>query len=388
MSYKKHYSRYLAQHPNTLHCAPHSHHYWPDVTRDAQLHYWDDSARGVDHKWDIIFGERVPSVQQLLAKLLNHPHPEQFVFASNTHELLYRVITSFDPTQPLRVLSTDSEFHSFARQIKRLQERKNVELTTVPTEPYDTFEQRWLAATQQGTFDLIFTSQVFYNSGVVAPDLSTWIHQVPVATQIIVDGYHGCGAIPTDLSPYANRIFYVAGAYKYLQAGEGCCFMAVPKGCQLRPEYTGWFADFANLAKPQTGTVGYADDGMRFAGATMDFSALYRLESVLLWWQRDALSVAGMHSYVQQLQAEFLTVLDELGHPQINRTHLLVDNLDHHGHFLTFKLKNAEIVEELAGRLRAVGVETDYRGERLRFGFAIYHDTVDYQRLKNALSGD
>src|SRR5690554_4722838 len=122
MSYKNHYRHYFAQHPDTLHCAPHSHHYWPDVTRDAQLAYWDDSARGVDHKWATIFGNRVPAVQQLLAQLLNHPYPQQFAFAGNTHELPYRVFSCFAADKPLRVLSTDSEFHSFSRQVRRLQE--------------------------------------------------------------------------------------------------------------------------------------------------------------------------------------------------------------------------------------------------------------------------
>ena len=386
MAFKQHYRHFMAQHADTLHCAPHSHHYWPDVTRAAQLAYWEDTARGVDHKWDIIFGERIPAVQKHLAALLNHPYPEQFVFASNTHELLYRVISSFDPMQPLRVLSTDSEFHSFSRQIRRLQERSNVQVVTIPTEPFASFPERWCKALTNNAFDLIFTSQVFYNSGVVAPSLHTWIDDVAATTEIVVDGYHGCGALPTDLSDYADRIFYLAGGYKYLQAGEGCCFMAVPKGCQLRPEYTGWFADFANLAKPQGGAVQYADDGLRFAGATMDFSALYRLQSVLQWWQQEQFTVPRMHAYIQQLQQAFLQVLDDCNHPLVNRQSLLADNLAHHGHFFTFKLADAQQVEQLAAQLREAGVETDYRHDRLRFGFAIYHDQGDYQRIKNALS--
>lgn len=382
--YQHAYQKFISQHPDTLHCAPHSHHYWPDCTREAQLAYWDDSAKGVDHKWDIIFGERLPDVQRRLAALLNHPHPEQFVFASNTHELLYRVFSSFAPDQPLRVLSTDSEFHSFSRQIKRLQERPQFELVTIPTEPFASFPERWLQAVTQGSFEVIFTSQVFYNSGVVAPPIDSWLPHVGATTLVMIDGYHGCGAIPTDLSAIADRIFYLAGGYKYLQAGEGCCFMAVPKDCTLRPEYTGWFADFANLANPQQAQVAYANDGMRFAGATMDFSALYRLQSVLHWWERDRLTVAKMHAYVQQLQQAFLQVVDELKHPQLRREHLLAPDLSHHGHFLTFKLDSAETVSRLAQQLAQAGIATDYRGDRLRFGFAIYHDVTDYQRLKKA----
>src|SRR5690606_23432904 len=154
--YKQHYQHFLKQHQNELHCAPHSHHYWPDVTRDAQLAYWDDSARGADHKWDRVFAERVPSVQGLLSQLTQHPAPEQWVFAGNTHELLYRVITCFDPAKPLRILTTDSEFHSFSRQVRRLQERASVQVDVVPTEPFESFEKRWIAQLQCTNYELIF----------------------------------------------------------------------------------------------------------------------------------------------------------------------------------------------------------------------------------------
>lgn len=386
MSFKQHYQYFLKQHPETLHCSPHSHHYWPDVTRTAQLAYWDDSAKGVDHKWETIFGQRVPSVQRLLADLLDHPTPGQFVFAGNTHELLYRVISCFEPTKPLRILTSDGEFHSFSRQVRRLEERANVEVVRVSCEPYASFEARWRQALQGQSFDLIFCSQVFFNSGVVAPWVGTWIAQVPSTTQVVIDGYHGCGALPTSLREVADRIFYVAGAYKYLQAGEGCCFMSVPRGTKLRPEYTGWFADFANLAKPQQASVEYANDGMRFAGATMDFTALYRLEAVLQWWHDANIRVAQIHQYVQQLQQAFLQVVDAVGHPLLRRENLLVDDLSNHGHFLTFELATADEVTQLADKLQRAGIETDYRGKRLRFGFALYHDAEDYQRLKKALS--
>ena len=384
-SYKQHYRQFLGQHPGILHCSPHSHYYWPDVTRDAQLAYWSDSAAGADHKWDVIFGERIPNVQRLLAELLDHPHPEQFVFAANTHELLYRIISCFAPDEPLRILTTDGEFHSFSRQVQRLEERSNVQVTRVACEPFDTFSIRWQDALQAHEFDLIFTSQVFFNSGVQAPALSDWLAAVPQRTQVVVDGYHGCGAIPTSLQNVADRIFYIAGSYKYLQAGEGCCFMAVPKNCTLRPEYTGWFADFANLAKPRQAAVGYADDGYRFAGATMDYTALYRLEAVLLWWRRIGLTVDHFHKRVKSLQKAFLESLDEAQHPLLHRQALLRDENRDHGHFFTFVLPSAEQTASVAAALREQGVETDYRGNRLRFGFALYHDIADYQQLKKAL---
>ncbi|RUO78611.1 aminotransferase class V-fold PLP-dependent enzyme [Pseudidiomarina taiwanensis] len=386
MSYKSHYRHFFELHPQQLHCAPHSHHYWPDVTRKAQLEYWDDSAVGVDHKWDKIFGEKVPHVQQRLAQLLNYPAPEQFVFAPNTHELLYRVISAFAQDQPLRILTTDSEFHSFSRQVRRLAERPQVAVTVVATEPFDSFASRWSDALAGAAHDLIFCSQVYFNSGVIAPWVETWLDQVPSDTQIIIDGYHGCGAIETDLSRVADRVFYLAGSYKYLQAGEGCCFMSVPRDCSLRPEYTGWFADFNSLAKPQQGPIDYANDGFRFAGATQDFSALYRLAAVLDWWHQEGLTVAQIHRHVQTQQQAFLAVLDVAQHPVLNRSRLLHNGLAEHGHFYTFELDSAEQVSELAVQLQQAGIATDYRYKRLRFGFALYHDPEDFHVLTQALS--
>ncbi|WP_241967576.1 aminotransferase class V-fold PLP-dependent enzyme [Pseudidiomarina insulisalsae] len=356
------------------------------MTRAAHLAYWQDSAQGADQKWDIIFGERIPRVQQLLAQMLGHPHPEQFVFAPNTHELVYRIFSCFDAGKPLRILTTDGEFHSFSRQLRRIEERGNVTVERVACEPFATFGQRWEKALRAGSYDLIFISQVFFNSGVVAPWVDDWLHLVPEQTQVVIDGYHGCGALPTSLKDVADRVFYLAGSYKYLQAGEGCCFMSVPQGTLLRPEYTGWFADFANLAKPQQGPVGYADDGMRFAGATMDYSALYRLEAVLQWWHDDGLTINAIHQHVQRLQQNFLAMLDDVQHPLLNRQTLLLHDADQHGHFFTFALESAGQVAEFAAQLRAQGVETDYRGKRLRFGFALYHDADDFDCLKKALS--
>lgn len=383
--YKQHYQQFIKQHAGQLHCAPHSHHYWPDVTRAAQLAYWDDSANGADHKWDKMFGEVVPEVQQRLATLLRLSNPNQLVFAPNTHELLYRVLSCFAPDQPLRILTTDSEFHSFSRQVKRLRERAQVQVEIVPTQPYESFAARWQQALTTASYDVIFISQVFYNSGVIAPWVGDWLAQVPTDTVVMIDGYHGIGAIDTDLSQVEDRIFYLGGSYKYLQAGEGCCFMSVPRQCQLRPEYTGWFADFANLAKPQQAVVEYANDGYRFAGATMDLSALYRLRAVLAWWAQEPLAVTTIHHYVQSLQQAFLAHLDSLEHEYVNRAHLLVDpNATDHGHFFTFQLPSATLVNEIAAQLSAQGVHTDYRNDRLRFGFALYHDAADYQQIQLA----
>ncbi|AWL13279.1 hypothetical protein HMF8227_02830 [Saliniradius amylolyticus] len=373
------YQRFLNANQGKQHFACHSHHYWPDVTREAMLDYWDDSARLVDDKWDYLFTTKLPLVQQHIARILNTNEPEQIVFAPNTHELVYRILSCLDWCQPVNILTTDSEFHSFSRQVKRLDESDNLNLTQVATLPAEDFEARFTQALNEKRYDLVFLSQVFFNSGIALQNPEAIVNAVRHSdTIVVIDGYHGFMALPTDLNAIKDRIFYLAGSYKYAQGGEGACFAHIPSGCTLRPAYTGWFAGFGELSQAQSDKVFYADNGMRFGGATMDMAPVYRLHAVLELFEREGLPVDKIHGYVQQCQQQFLAILDNLSHPELNRDQLLSRDLDHHGHFLTFKLSSAEKVQALAEHLRQHGIITDARGDRLRFGFALYHNPQDY----------
>lgn len=390
MSYQQFYQGFLSANAHNQHYACHSHYFWPDCTRDAMLQYWDDSAKYVDHKWGYFFETLVPQLQTKISDILNTSAPQQIVFAPNTHELLYRIMSCFDSTKPFKVVSTDSEFHSFQRQASRLQEEGSIELITVPTQPFATFSERFKAAIAQHNPELVFFSQVFFNSGYVVSDVNDIVNSVTNDdTLIVIDGYHGFMAKPTDLSAIAHRVFYLAGSYKYAQAGEGACFAHVPTGCTLRPAYTGWFAEFGDLDKPRQidgkTAVQYSQDGMRFAGATMDFTALYRLRAVLNMFEENNISIDTVNNYVMQMQQHFLEKLNAQQHPMLNASNLVVKDAEQRGHFLTFELENADVTQQLSAALKEQGILTDSRGNRLRFGFGLYH-TKDYMDL-SAISG-
>ena len=256
----------------------------------------------------------------------------------------------------------------------------------VLVEPFASFEQSFALAAAAQDYPLIFCSQVFFNSGFAIADLPAFVASLDSVSDamIAIDGYHGFMALPTDLSTITERIFYLAGSYKYAGGGEGCCFMSVPLGSIHRPLYTGWFAEFGTLAAQKSALVLYSEDGYRFAGATMDFTALYRLEAALLLFKQQGITVGRIHQYVQQLQQHFLALIDKLEHPLLNRSTLLLSE-PAHGHFFTFRLGSASQVAELAAHLKHHGIETDYRADRLRFGFALYQnaDQFDLSCLKS-----
>ena len=378
MSFKPHYSRFLGGLGERLHFCAHSHHPWPDCTREAHLRAWDDAAARADEKWGIVLHEAIPHAQAAIAAALRLKSSEEIAFAPNTHEFICRLLSCL-PDKP-RLLTTDSEFHSFARQTARLEEDGAV-VTRVPVEPFDTFVERFVGEAKGGARDMVFLSQVFFNSGLrlTVIDLEAVAAAVKAPTMLVVDGYHGFMAVPADLSKLGKTAFYLAGGYKYAQAGEGVCFLAVPPGCVLRPRNTGWFADFAGLEKGLAKPVGYGDQGWRFWGSTFDPSGLYRWNAVTAWRRSLDLTVEKSDAHVRVLQARFLKRLAEKPRGPFKTEALVSTDLARLGHFLTFRLHGAPA---LSKRLSAeCGVLTDARGDRLRFGFGLYHDEADVDAL-------
>ncbi len=384
MSYKAHFRRFLEADPGRLHFAAHSHHLWPDVTFAAQERCWLDAARLADRKWDHVFGEVIPSVQRGVARLLNLSRPEDIAFAPNTHSLLNRLLSCLAPGRPLRVLTTDGEFHSLTRQLRRLEEDGLARVDWLPVEPFDDFAERFGAAAAAGGFDLVYLSQVFFNSGFALADLGTLVAAaLDPETFVVVDGYHGFLALPTDLAAIEARAFYLAGGYKYAMAGEGAAFLHAPPGTGARPRDTGWYAAFGALAheggeRGEGARVGYGVDGSRFLGATFDPSGLYRLDAVLGWLTELGLGPAEIHAHVLGLQESFITGLAGLGLAALHPGQLLLPEASRRGNFLTFRTSAAGEIYE---KLLAQNVVTDHRADRLRFGFGLYHDEDDVARL-------
>jgi selenocysteine lyase/cysteine desulfurase len=379
MIYKDLFSRALSLDPERLHFAAHSHHLWPDASFDGQLRAWVEANRFADRKWDVIFGEVVPEAQGHVARELNLPSAHTVVFAPNTHDLLLRIVSGLED-KPVRILSTDGEFHSFRRQGQRWEEAGEALITRVPLHPFETFDDRFVEAARGGGFDLILISQVFFRTGQVfgrIADLAALAR--PAGPWVVIDGYHGFMAQPTDLSAVADRIFYLAGGYKYAMAGEGVCFLHAPDGYCPRPVVTGWFAEFGDLSGPPGG-VQYRSDGGRFWGATFDVSPLYRFNGVRRMLDEAGLATADISVHAHALMARFQAAVTggEAGRLQSAELINPLDGEARRARFLAFRHDDAPTWKS---RLLDAGVVTDVRDDVIRFGFGLYQDMDDVDRL-------
>ncbi|WP_395944298.1 class V aminotransferase [Brevundimonas sp.] len=379
MSFKSLFSRALALAPDRLHFAAHSHHLWPDASFEAQQQAWLDANLHADRKWDLIFGETIPRAQAHVVAELGLASPDSLVFSSNTHDLLLRVFSAFE-RRPVRILSTDGEFHSFRRQADRWGEAGEAVVTRVPLAPFDSFAERFVAAARAGDHDWIVVSQVFFRTGGLfdrIEDLAALAR--PEGPWVLVDGYHGFMATPTDLSAVADRIFYVAGGYKYAMAGEGACFLHAPDGFAPRPVITGWFAEFGDLSGPPGG-VKYRSDGGRFWGATFDSSALYRFNAGREMLADQGLSTADVADYGRTLAILFEAAVRSGSAGVLAEVEILnpVEGDGPRARFLALRHRDAQAWRT---KLLAAGVVTDVRDDVIRFGFGLYQDAEDVDRL-------
>ncbi len=183
-----------------------------------------------------------------------------------------------------------------------------------------------------------------------------------------MDAYHALGAVPFAAPEVA---WVVGGGYKYLQLGEGNCFLRLPAHAQdLRPVLTGWYAEFGELAaRKDPGEVGYATGGLRFAGATYDPTSNYRAARVFDFFTEHGLTADWLRgSYLRQttLLAEDF---DELNVSEDVATRDRTGPRTAFGGFLTIETPHAARWQE---RLAERGVWTDSRGNYLRFGPAPY----------------
>ena len=375
MSFKRLFSKSLAAAPGRLHMAAHSHHLWPDSSFDGQVECWNDAARLADRKWDRVMEDVWPQAQREVASELGTGQPEAIVFAPNTHELLVRLAAAAPRRTggPLRVLTSDGEFHSARRQFARWSESGDVTVEHVPGEPFDDFSERFLDRARSGEHDLIFVSHVLFGSGRIfdgAPDLASLGR--PDGPWVVIDGYHGFMAIEEPLGEAAAAgAFYLGGGYKYAMAGEGCAFLHAPPGFAPRPPITGWFAEFEDLTLPP-GAVGYSKDAMRFMGATFDPSALYRFNAVRRMLAENGLSTPIVSDHVDRLQHRLVEQLE--GTPFESAELLNPPGPAPHARFLAFRSPQAQ---RWCAELKARDCIVDVRGDVLRVGLGLYHDEDD-----------
>jgi kynureninase len=386
MALAAHYTRFRVA--ERLLLTGHSHQAWPDVALEGHVEAFEDAARHVDEKWGRAFA-KADEVRAGFRALLADPGGE-IALGASTHELVIRFLSALDLRARPRLVSTDGEFHTLRRQLARLGE-EHLEVVRLPAEPADTLAERLAGAVDERT-SAVLVSAVLFETARIVPGLDALAGACARSgAELLVDAYHALGAIPFAIHDLGlGSAWVTGGGYKYLQLGEGNCFLRLPAHAGgLRPAVTGWFAEFAALADDHDpGRVAYGRGAERFAGSTYDPTSHYRAARVLRFFDEQGLTPERLRrSYRHQLDL-LAARFDALGAPDATITRDRATPLERYGGFLALRAPRAG---ELQRALAARGVLADSRGAWLRLGPAPYLSDAQLESavelLGDALTG-
>lgn len=362
-----HYSRFRVA--ERLLLTGHSHQAWPDVALEGQIAAFTDAADAVDDKWDRAFA-KADEVRMGYRRLLGDRRGD-IALGSNTHELVIRFLSALDVRRRRRLITTDGEFHTLRRQLGRFAE-EGIDVVRVPASPAETLAERLAEAIDEQTAAVLVSSVLYETSRIVPGLAGLAVACAGAGVELLVDAYHQLGVLPMPIHDLGlSSAWIVGGGYKYLQLGEGNCFLRLPPHAKsMRPVITGWFAEFGALAdaeRPER--VPYADGGARFAGSTYDPTSHYRAARVFAFFDEHGLTPEMLRDVYRHQRDVLVNAFDALDAPEELITRDRDTPPDGFGGFLALS-------SPLAGRLKVAllerGVLTDSRGTYLRLGPAPY----------------
>lgn len=360
-----HYSRFDVS--NRLLFSGHSHQAWPDVAREGQLEAWDAAAKLVDDKWSAAF-DKTEVLRNYLRDFYDDPDG-RYCVSANTHDLVVKWLSALDLPETKRLIVTDHEFYTLFRQTRRLRE-EGIEIEEVPALPLEGLTERLRdALTRPATAVMI--SRIYFENALINPEIQQIAelcrsHNTP----LLIDDYHGTNVVPMSLQQLnLEDVYLLIGGYKYLQWGEGNCFLRFPRECDLRPVITGWFASFSTLQDPrETYTVQYEGD-QRFGGATYDSTSQFRAARVVEFFRDQGLTPDVLQqqyrSQILEMHRQFTGLGFDAEVIRLNHNYPIERNA---GFLALYSPHTPQLYE----RLKSNGVFCDYRGNILRLGPAPY----------------
>ncbi|HWE34071.1 MAG TPA: hypothetical protein VG410_11330 [Solirubrobacteraceae bacterium] len=367
----------------------HSHQAWPDVALRGQIDAFEDAARAVDDKWPLAFA-KADVVRAWFARWIGADAGE-IALGASTHDLIIRFVSALDLRARPRLVTTDGEFHTLRRQSRRLAEA-GLEVVTVAADAADTLAERLADETADPRTAAVLVSSVLFETARIVPELALLAAVCEArGVELLVDVYHALGPVPTSIAELRlERAWLVGGGYKYLQLGEGNCFMRLPPhASELRPVITGWYAEFGALtAAAGEGRIAYGSGPARFAGSTYDPTSHYRAARVIEFFDEQGLTaelLAGSYRHQLGVLADRFDALDAPASLISRDTSV---PLSSYAGFLALRTPRAE---QLQRALHERGVLTDSRGGKLRLGPAPYLSDAQLadaiERLGEAIAG-
>jgi kynureninase len=306
--------------------------------------------------WDEWLAER-EAFRSRIARLIGAERPDCIVPRTSAGQSLRAVLNAL-PGRP-RVLSTRGEFDSVDLILKQYAALGRIEVRWIEPDERSEFSAGDLTReVERGGADLVVVSLVMFMTGQLMGGLD---HLAEIChargARLLVDIYHAVGIVPVNVQA-TGADFAIGGSYKYLRGGPGAGYLYLAPqvlDSGLQPLDTGWFANDDMFSFQRFDPPVLKKGGDAFLEGT---------PAVLPWYQARSGAEFALAVGVPRLRDYSLRQLRALrGYLQEAGVTGAAGGDDHHGGFLSVRLKNAMEIPKL---LERDGIVCDARGEWLR----------------------
>lgn len=402
-SIRNQYSRFLDNYSNVL-FANHSHQAWPNVAKFGHLKAFDMAADNHGSKWRAVEQTRKEMRQWISTWIGNDEFGgvDGITWGQNTFELVAAFLSSLNLKKGDVVITSDREFHSLRRLLQAYEERGVV----VERVPLFTVEEAKEKIAGQGFFvrmgdafkkydagsikSIVFSSVSFHTGSLAGEFEEALDSLLERGIPVLVDLYHHIGPKQFKVSSIGEKNLYlVGGGYKYMQMGEGNCWMRTPSDCKLRPLNTGWFAEFSEM-ELSPDEFDYPSGAERFRGATYDPVSILRAKEVANFFDGIGFTPESLEekytSDVSKIFDRLSRLLDRLPEDYKDKTELYLlshKDEDRRAGFVALNFRHAMTLNAF---LEKHFLETDYRGDVIRFGPAPYTTDLEINKLLDLIT--
>jgi selenocysteine lyase/cysteine desulfurase len=338
------------------------------AAQERFLALWDDMGASA---WTTHWIAALDELRAKVARLL-HASKEEVALAPNVSSAL-GVTMSCLPLQRQSVVCSDMDFPTVTYHFMA---KPHLDVRFIRGDGVEAPLQSYVRA-MDPSVAVLAMSQVWYQSGGIAPvkELCNMARQQGALA--VCDGYQGTGQLPTDPRELGCDV-YLTGGLKWLLGGTGIAFVWVRKERlpELRPRVTGWFANSRQFGFDST-KLDFWHDARRFEAGTPSLAAV-------------TMASAG------------LDVVLKLGPDQLRaRTLALGNDLVDRLHDAGFQLRTPEQPSKRAGivaldwprdpwaavaKLAEQGIVVDARPGRVRVSPYFYNTEEENQRAVEALA--
>lgn len=349
-----------------------------DIREAVDLWYAD-----MDAAWDAWLDE-MKRWRANLARLLGISRPDAIVPKTSAGQGLRAVLNAFPQDRPVRVVATTGEFDSIDFILKAYSNAGRIDLTWVepcvgkPIPIYTAQSLKDALADAGAPAGLVVISLAFFGTAQIlagAEDLVAAAHER--GWLVLLDVYHAAGVIPLDLESMGAD-FAIGGSYKYLRGGPGACYLALRSpDSPLRTLDTGWFAKKDTFDYARASHAEFKDGGDGWLEST---------PPILMPYQARAGLELMLEIGVERLRAESLAQQSSMR--EAFCTHgVKVFEPDYPELFGAFSLLRHPSAAAFSSELRRRGVNTDARGEFVRFGPDLLNTDEEIERAAKIVAG-